>query len=111
MKSPSIDKVVSYYEGGSLACKKETYWRVGGHNEDFWGYGCEDCEFYERLSKNTKWYGNRTHDLIHLHHGRDDGWTEHHITNKTIYSSLQQLDMNQRILKQQHQMRLIGYTT
>lgn len=34
------DRAVGYYEGGSLACLKEAYWRVGGFNEDFNGYGC-----------------------------------------------------------------------
>lgn len=34
------DRVVGYYEGGSLAVTKKGYWKVGGFNEDYWGYGC-----------------------------------------------------------------------
>lgn len=35
-----IDRVVGYFEGGSLACSSEAYWQVGGFNESYWGYGC-----------------------------------------------------------------------
>lgn len=34
------DRVVGYFEGGSIACTADAYWKVGGFNEDFWGYGC-----------------------------------------------------------------------
>ncbi len=34
------ERIVGYYEGGSLACTVEAYWSVGAFNEDFKGYGC-----------------------------------------------------------------------
>jgi len=36
----TCDRAVAYYEGGSLACSVQTYWNVGGFNEEFKGYGC-----------------------------------------------------------------------
>lgn len=34
------ERVVGYYEGGSLAVTKKGFWKCGGFNEDYWGYGC-----------------------------------------------------------------------
>lgn len=34
------ERVVSYYEGGSIACRVSAFWKVGGFNEDYCGYGC-----------------------------------------------------------------------
>ncbi len=39
-------RMVTYFEGGSIACHKNTFWNVGGFNEEFEGYGCEDCDFF-----------------------------------------------------------------
>lgn len=94
---PVFERVVGYYEGGSLACTKETYWRIGGFNEDFWGYGCEDCDFYDRMSKGSKYFDSRTYNLLHLHHGRSDGWCDHHDVNIATYEKLKTLTMKQRI--------------
>jgi len=34
------ERVVGYFEGGSLACTVAAYWKAGAFNEDYWGYGC-----------------------------------------------------------------------
>jgi len=39
-KNINCDRIVGYFEGGSLACHRSAFWRVGGFCEDFWGYGC-----------------------------------------------------------------------
>lgn len=39
-ENTKCDRVVGYYEGGSLACRTKAYWLVGGFNEDYKGYGC-----------------------------------------------------------------------
>ncbi len=57
------ERVVGYYEGGSLACRRDVYWRVGGFNEEFKGYGCEDCDFYSRLAASCDWLEDRQFDL------------------------------------------------
>jgi len=104
------DRVVTYYEGGSLACNLNAYWKIGGFNEDFWGYGCEDCDFYSRLEKGVdKFYGERSLDLLHLWHPRVEGWDDHHQTNKKIEQQLTRNTIEQRIAMQHEQLRRNGY--
>jgi GT2 family glycosyltransferase len=105
----ACERVVGYFEGGSLACRVNTYWKAGGFNEDFWGYGCEDCEFYLRLSQNSNWYEDRTVDFLHLWHGRADGWNQHHKENKIKNRQLEQTPMPTRINNQHRQLRANGY--
>lgn len=103
-----FERVVGYYEGGSLACTKEAYWACGGFNEDFKAYGCEDCDFYARMSSNN-YYGIREFDLLHLWHPRTTGWEEHHARNKALEKSLIALSMPERIARQVAQMKKKGY--
>ncbi|MBD3407205.1 MAG: glycosyltransferase [Candidatus Lokiarchaeota archaeon] len=90
------DRIVGYFEGGSLACHKNVFINIGGFNEQFKGYGCEDCEFYERLSRLTKMYDGRSIDLIHLNHGRSSGWNAAHKQNKLIHTKLSRMPLNNR---------------
>lgn len=59
-------------------------------------HNCEDCEFYERIYNNTKMYDHRTEDLIHLWHGRTNGWEACHARNKNIHKKLQSQNMSKR---------------
>lgn len=95
--SLSCERVVGYFEGGSLACRRHTYWLIGGFHEDFWGYGVEDCEFYERLSRNCAWKEDRNFDFVHLWHGRSDGWHQEHDRNRELGRQISSLPMAQRI--------------
>jgi GT2 family glycosyltransferase len=104
------ERVIGYFEGGSLACTVSDYWKCGGFNEDFWGYGCEDCDFYARLSASSRWSEKRTFDLLHLWHPRVHGWNEHHNKNKTIESQLKAISMEDRIKKQYIQLNNNGYS-
>lgn len=101
------DRVVGYYEGGSLACTTEAYWRAGGFNEDFWGYGCEDCDFYYRLSHSSDWKSDRTQDLLHLWHTRLPGWQSAHDVNKRLESSLRAMPLE--IYLEQQRARVAPY--
>lgn len=105
---PKIDRVVGYFEGGSLACRKDYYWEIGGFNEDFWGYGVEDCEFYARL-KYRGFKEDRKHVFLHLYHSRFPGWEEHHNTNKRLGDELSKLPMEERIKRQRAQIKTKGY--
>lgn len=105
-----FERVVGYYEGGSLACDVDTYWRVGGFNQDFESYGCEDCDFYARLSNATAWYGERTVDLLHLWHSRIPGWEVHHAKNKALEQALSPKTIADRIHMQRDQLRKLGYS-
>ena len=92
-----IDYIVNYYEGGSLGIRKSVYEKIGGFNEDFVGYGVEDCEFYERIKQLSTFYGIRTEDLVHLWHGRTEGWEQCHEINKTKHNILKKQTMETRI--------------
>lgn len=100
-----LNRVVGYFEGGSLACTRQVYWRVGGFCEDFWGYGVEDCEFYARVSNTTRWLEDRKLNLLHLEHGRAQNWNDHHKENINRGKKLQKLSVHKRI--QLHRQRLL----
>lgn len=82
------ERAVSYFEGGSLGCRKNAFIRIGGFNEDFEGYGVEDCDFYDRLSKRTHFESDRTEVFLHLWHGRTKGWQALHRQNKTLFAHI-----------------------
>lgn len=103
------DRVVGYFEGGSLACTKQAYWKVGGFNEDYKGYGCEDCDFYARLAGGSKWLEQRSYNLLHLWHPRTTGWEEHHNANKAIETRLRALSIPDRIALQRSKLVQWGY--
>jgi GT2 family glycosyltransferase len=97
---PRYEHMVDYFEGGSIACRRKAYWKVGGFVEEFVGYGVEDCDFYFRLSRGTVWKENRHFDLLHLHHGRVENWTMYHQKNKEIGAKLSALSLGDRITRQ-----------
>jgi len=81
-------RVVGYFEGGSLACTKKAYNKVGGFNIDYVGYGVEDCDFFERIAGLSKFYDKRSMPFFHLEHGRTPGWKVCHKNNKSIQMQL-----------------------
>lgn len=99
-RTVSAEKTVTYFEGGSIACLTNTFWGVGGFVEGYWGYGCEDCDFYFRLSKGSRWHENRIVDFIHLWHVRTSGWVKYHQMNKEFERTLIDLSIKDRIKKQ-----------
>ena len=103
------ERVVGYFEGGSMACHVSAYWECGAFNEDFWGYGCEDCDFYARLAGYTKWVEDRSFNLLHLWHTRAAGWDEHHKRNKKIESELKVRSISERVRLQYQQLEKVGY--
>ncbi len=109
-KTVRCDRIVGYYEGGSLAATKTGYWKCGGFNEDYWGYGCEDCDFYARLSEGSNWKELREFDFLHLWHSRVGGWNNHHEANKALEAKLSRLPMDNRIAQQHQQLYKLGYT-
>lgn len=108
--SLKLNRVVGYFEGGSLACRTATYWKCGAFNEDFWGYGCEDCDFYWRMKNVDGYYGIRTADFLHLHHGRVDGWEDHHKKNRSIMDGLSSRGLRERLILQYSQLNRCGYS-
>lgn len=97
VKHVPCDRIVGYFEGGSLASTKAIYWSVGGFNEDFYGYGCEDCDFFARLASVPSFCNDRTHKFLHLWHPRAQNWCEHHDTNRALERKLCTLPIAERI--------------
>jgi len=97
IENTHIDRIVGYFEGGSICCKTEIFWSVGGFNEVFSGYGCEDTDYFYRLSKGCNFLNNRYVDFLHLWHSRVPGWEAAHTKNKLLEAELRKLPINEYI--------------
>ena len=62
-----VPLVMQNFPGASTAVHKDTYFRIGGHDEDFLGWGGEDLEFYDRL-KTVRLFPGSYSPGIHLWH-------------------------------------------
>lgn len=82
------ERVVDYFEGGSLGARKSVYVSAGGFDEGFVGYGVEDCEFFERLAAYGNFYNQRTAKMVHLWHDRSGDWEASHKKNKAYMASI-----------------------
>lgn len=108
-KNVNCERIVGYFEGGSLGCRRSTYWAVGGFCEDYWGYGCEDCDFYARLSLGCDWVESRVFDFLHMWHGRVAHWNDHHRQNKEREAKLCKLAIPDRIKLQKQRLYECGW--
>lgn len=88
-KTAKCEHAVDYFEGGTLACTKQAYVKVGGFDEKFVGYGVEDCEFYDRLKRSSNFKEDRRVTLLHLWHDRVGGWQEKHHANRVYLGEMQ----------------------
>ncbi len=84
----NVSHVVGYFEGGSIACRKGTYYEIGGFDEAYEGYGCEDCCFFERLKNLSNFYDDRSYDLFHLFHGKSQDTDSRHGINKAYFHNM-----------------------
>jgi len=61
------ERIRQNWQGGTLAIRKEAFFRVGGYDEQFVGWGGEDNEFYDRCLTLKGWrYGYLP--FVHLWH-------------------------------------------
>jgi GT2 family glycosyltransferase len=88
------DRIVDYYEGGSLGINRSVYHRIGGFCEDFIGYGNEDTEFYNRMINGSDKFVTRSEDLFHLWHSRTGGWEDCHKKNKNMQQQMARKNIN-----------------
>lgn len=86
-------KRVDYFSGGSIAFTKKCFIDIGGMNEQFCGYGSEDCEFWERINKLANIYENRDSSFLHLNHKRIASLS----VNADLYSKIVSTPMNKRL--------------
>lgn len=91
------DRLVGYFEGGSIAINKSAFLKIGGFDEDFVGYGNEDTEFFDRVAKATKLFNERSEKFIHLWHSRVDGWETSHLINKKLEADKRKMLLENRI--------------
>src|SRR5262249_4676244 len=62
-------QVFTTSQGGCIFVDASSYREIGGHNEDFRGWGREDREFWDRLSRATP-VARLPGRLMHLDHPR-----------------------------------------
>lgn len=86
-------KRVDYFSGGSIAFTKKAFISVGGMCEKFYGYGSEDCEFWERLNKLTSLHESRDSVFLHLNHKRLTPFS----TNADLYNEIVSSPMEERL--------------
>lgn len=88
LSSYACERMVEYFEGGSLGCNKSAYLSIGGFCETFRGYGCEDCEFFSRLKDMTYMCDDRSENFVHLWHGRVGDWASDWKNNQRTQEEL-----------------------
>ena len=96
-------KRTDYFSGGSIAFTKSSFANIGGMCEKFYGYGSEDCEFWERARKLTKLLEVRDTAFVHLNHKRLQTYS----VNGDLYSSIVAMPMEERVamLKEAYKKR------
>jgi glycosyltransferase involved in cell wall biosynthesis len=62
-----ITEVLQNFPGGSTAIRKQSYWEIGGHDEEFEGWGGEDVEFLGRV-QTLKLFPGQYLPAVHLWH-------------------------------------------
>lgn len=63
-----IDTPKMHFNGGAYVMKRELWWKVGGFDPDFTGWGCEDDAFTlecERVLGTTNYVGGYAYHLDH----------------------------------------------
>lgn len=58
--------------GGSIFCKKKTYFEMGGQNENFISWGFEDNEFIHRIKVLEKTLHRENYRAYHINHPRTE---------------------------------------
>lgn len=99
------DRIVGYFEGGSFGINKKAYFEIGGHSEEFLGYGYEDTEFFKRMLTLHSFNNRRSVDFFHLWHARQENWMKELDNNKKIFGELTAMNIDELIQKLSLQFR------
>ncbi len=82
--------------GGSVAMTREAYFRVGGFDESFLGWGGEDNEFWERAKTCRMWpFGYLP--IVHLWHTNQNGKYERERTTARLLEQRSAISAQDRI--------------
>jgi len=68
-----IERLRQNTAGGTLALSRNAFVGLGGMDEEFVGWGCEDDEFLERTSTRNTWDWTYL-PMLHLRHARQPDW-------------------------------------
>ena len=90
------DRAPWQFHGGTFFINKGKYFAIGGHDENFKGYGSEDSEFYERVSKILK-VKKSDHIVLHQEHGREPHVLDNIEKNKTYLYGLKDIPDKTRV--------------
>lgn len=83
---PQADPRMPYLMG----MRRAAFIAIGGHDEDFTGYACEDVDLVERLCEYGCYYVFTPGELIHMYHGaRNKRWK---VSQQDIQYNLQLLN-------------------
>jgi SAM-dependent methyltransferase len=95
LQSPQVQSNTAAYsgrrfntaQGGCIWVDAALYRQIGGHNERFQGWGCEDREFWARLERVSRIERLQDH-LLHLHHPHADWQDEPALANQRLLQRL-----------------------
>lgn len=68
-----VERVRQNTAGGTLAVSRKAFIELGGMDEEFVGWGCEDDEFLDRASTRKTWDWTYL-PVLHLRHARQPDW-------------------------------------
>ena len=80
--------------GGIILFKRESIEKIGGWNEDFWGWGAED-DFMSNKSKMFLKFFEAKDKCYHLYHEKAPVYHDLYMRNLQIYTELSRCSINQ----------------
>jgi len=89
-----IGEIRANFVGGSVALRREAYYRIGGMDENFIGWGFEDIEFYQRIVTMNIFQG-RVAPAIHLWHPATRSLDDN--PNTALLKQMNEIPVNERI--------------
>jgi len=82
--------------GGSVAINRDSFFRLGGFDESFVGWGGEDNEFWERVQTLKTWpYGYLP--IVHLWHAPQSGKLQHGRSTISLYETRSAIPAAERV--------------
>lgn len=94
-------KRVDYFSGGSIAFTKNSFAKIGGMCEKFYGYGSEDCEFWGRITGMTNICEARDTIFLHLEHKRANSYS----VNVKVYEEIMNIPIEQRLVSLRYDLQ------
>ena len=92
------ERVRQNWQGGTVAIRKDAFWRIGGYDERFVGWGGEDNEFYDRCRTISGWHSGYL-PFVHLwHESQPEKMSRDRVANCQRLDSLLKRPADERII-------------